>query len=162
MNRTESYTGTINALLLLLFLTGGVMMLLFGKDLALAQISLENAALWALGLILLADLVLCLTPLSLTLQPLLMLAFGSAACLEAQEILRGTDAGKTAMHLLLLFLLVASGFVLSGRGLFNALLLIRAVRSDPGVLGRSVKRTCVPVIFGIAVLFLLCRVLRFS
>ena len=43
MNRTESYTGTINALLLLLFLTGGVMMLLFGKDLALAQISLENA-----------------------------------------------------------------------------------------------------------------------
>ena len=134
MNRTESYTGTINALLLLLFLTGGVMMLLFGKDLAF----------------------------SLTLQPLLMLAFGSASCLEAQEILRGTEAGKTAMRLLLLFLLVASGFVLSGRGLFNALLLIRAVRSDPGVLGRSVKHTCVPVIFGIAVLFLLCRVLRFS
>ena len=85
---------------------------------------------------------------------------GSAACLEAQEILRGTEEGTIALRMMLLVLLVSSGFVLGGRGLFNALLLIRAIRGDPGVLGRSVKQTCVPLIFGIAVLFLLCRMLR--
>lgn len=161
MNRSESCIGAINAVLLLLFLTGGVTMLLLGADLAWVPLPLGNAALWAMGLILLADVAMSLTPLSLTIQPLLMLALGSSACLEAQEILRGTEEGTTAMRLLLLFLLVASGFVLGGRGLYNALLLIRAVRGDPGVLGRSVKQTCVPVIFGIAVLFLLCRLLRF-
>ena len=160
MNKSESCFGTINAMLLLLFLTGGVTMLLLGVDMAWLPVSPGNTALWTMGIILLADVAMCMTPLSLTIQPLLMLALGSTACLEAQEILRGTGEGSTAMRLMLLLFLVSSGFILGGRGLFNALLLIRAIRGDPCVLGRSVKRTCVPVIFGIAVLFLLCRMLR--
>lgn len=161
MNRREQCGGTINAVLLLLFLAGGITALLLGADMAWIPVSPDNAALWALGLILLSDIALCLSPLSLAVQPILMFAFGSAACLEAQEILRGTEPGKTAVRVILLAVLVSSGFVLGGRGLFNALLLIRTIRGDPGVLGRSVKLTCVPVFLGIAALFLLCRLLRF-
>ncbi|MDO4990747.1 MAG: hypothetical protein Q4E45_09615 [Eubacteriales bacterium] len=161
MNRKESCAGTINAVLLLLFLAGGVTALLYGDLATVIPVSPKDAALWAMGLILLADVLVCLTPLALALQPPLMFALGSAVCLAAQELLRGTAAGETGIRLLLLALLVPACFALAGRGLFNALLMIRSIRGEPGVLGRSVKHTCVPVLFGMAVLFLLCRFLRF-
>ena len=81
---------------------------------------------------------------------------------KAQEILQGTAAEDIGLRLLLLVLLVSACFALGGRGLLNALLLTRAIRRDPGLLGRSCKLSCVPVFFGIAVLILLCRLLLFS
>ena len=162
MNREETWDGAINAVLLLLFLAGGASMLLFGELPFRLPFSLSDTALWAMGLILLLELLMCLSPLALVLQPLLMFTLGSAACLAAQEILLGTAAEDLGLRLLLLVLLVSACFVLGGRGLLNALLLARAIRRDPGLLGRSCKLSCVPVFFGIAVLILLCRLLRFS
>ena len=160
MNREETWDGAINAVLLLLFLAGGASMLLLG-ELPFRPLSPRDTALWAMGLILLLELLMCLSPLALVLQPLLMFILGSAACLAAQEILLGTAVEELGLRLLLLVLLVSACFVLGGRGLLNALLLARAIRRDPGLLGRSCKLSCVPVFFGIAVLILLCRLLRF-
>ena len=160
MNREETWDGAINAVLLLLFLAGGAAMLLFRELPFRLPFSPNDTALWAMGLILLLELLMCMSPLALVLQPPLMFALGSAVCLAAQEILQGT-AGEALGLRLLLVLLVSACFALGGRGLCNALLLARAIRREPGVLGRSVKLTCVPALFGMAVLFLLCRFLRF-
>ena len=162
MNREETWDGAINAVLLLLFLAGGAAMLLFRELPFRLPFSPNDTALWAMGLILLLELLTCLSPLALMLQPPLMFALGSAACLAAQEILQGTAGEDLGLRLLLLVLLVSACFALGGRGLCNALLLARAIRRDPGLLGRSCKLSCVPGFFGIAVLILLCRLLRFS
>ena len=160
MNREETWDGAINAVLLLLFLAGGAAMLLFRELPFRLPFSPNDTALWAMGLILLLELLMCMSPLALVLQPPLMFALGSAVCLAAQEILQGT-AGEALGLRLLLVLLVSACFALGGRGLCNAPLLARAIRRDPGLLGRSCKLSCVPGFFGIAVLILLCRLLRF-
>ncbi len=162
MNRKEHCAGTINAVLLLLFLAGAVTVLFCWELPGMIWGALRDAALWVMMSILLADVLVCLSPLALALQPPLVFLLGSAACCESQAILQGTTAGKPASHLMLLLLLVPSCFMLGGRGLFNGLLLIRAIRSDPAVLGRSIKYTCVPVLFGTAVIYLLCRFLRYQ
>ena len=161
VNREETWDGAINAVLLLLFLAGGAAMLLFRELPFRLPFSPNDTSLWAMGLILLLELLMCMSPLALVLQPLLMFTLGSAACLAAQEILQGTAGEDLGLRLLLLVLLVSACFALGGRGLCNALLLARAIRRDPGLLGRSCKLSCVPVFFGIAVLILLCRLLRF-
>ena len=162
MNKKENCAGMINAVLLLLFLAGAVAILFCGDLTSRLPVCLNGSPLWVMGLILLTDVLMCLSPLSLAFQPLLIFTLGSAACAEAQRIMRGTAADEFPVHLLLLFLLVLSCFMLGGRGLYNALLMIRIVRRDPAVLGRSVKYTCVPVLFGLAVFYLLCRILRFQ
>ncbi|MCR5577359.1 MAG: hypothetical protein K6F56_10155 [Oscillospiraceae bacterium] len=158
--RHETASGTINALQLLFFL-GGALTLLFWEQAPIPD-SLQSgdAPLWVTGLVLCADVLLCMSPLALAVQPLVMCVLGAACCREAHMILQAP--GDAGIRLLLLLLLVPLCFLLGGRGIWNGLLLARVIRADPDGLGSSVRLGCVLAIFGLAALCLLGRILRYS
>lgn len=159
--RHEPSAGAINAMLLTLFLAGALCLLLC-KDAALpAFLTGEDAANYAMAFVLCAELMLCMSPLALLLQPPLMFLLGAACCKAARRLLSLESAAEIGARLLPL-LFVPLCFLLGGRGIWNALLLIRALRTDRNGLGRSVKYTCLLAILGLAALWLLLRSLRYS
>ena len=158
--KRESASGAINALQMLFFLAGALIVLFWEQAPIPEPLRSGDAPLWAMGLVLSADVLLCMSPLALAVQPLAISALGAAGCLEAQQILQAP--GDAGIRLLLLLLLVPLCFLLGGRGMWNGLLLARAIRADPGGLGSSVRLGCVLVIFGLAALCLLGRILRYA
>ena len=161
MPRREPSAGAINALLLILFL-GGALRLLLCKDTALPVfLSGEDAAYQAMGLILCAELFLCISPLALLVQPPLMFLLGGACCHAVSQLLSIESAADLGARLWPL-LLVPLCFLIGGRGIWNALLLVRILRTDRDGLGRSFLYTCILLIVGLAALWLLLGSLRYS
>lgn len=160
--RRERASGAINALLLLLFLGGAALLLLREDTPAAERLTSGHAALCCMGLVLCLDLLLCMSPLALLFQPVCMPLLGAACCREAVVILQAAAFSDVGLRLLLLLLLVPACFLLGGRGIWNALLLTRAIRADRDGLGSSVRLCCVLAIFAFAALCLLGRILRFA
>ena len=159
--RRETAAGVINALQLCLFLAGALTFLLW-KDAPVPDVLTKpDAALDLIALVLCIEAVLCLSPLALVFQPSALPLLGAASCLEARVILQG-ESGGVALRLLLLLLLVPLCFLLGGRGIWNALLLTRAIRTDPDGLGRSVRLSLILLSFAPAALWLLWRILRYA
>ena len=154
----ESVSGAINALLMLFFLAGALIVLFWAHLPIPERLRSGDAPLWAMGLVLCADVLLCMSPLAPAVQPFAMTALGAAGCLEAQSIM--LSPGDAGIRLLLLLLLVPLCFLLGGRGVWIGLLLARAIRADPDGLGSSVKISGFLAIFGLAALCLLGRVFR--
>lgn len=154
----ESASGAINALQMLFFLTGALIVLFREQAPIPERLQSGDAPLWTMGLVLCTDVLLCMSPLALAVQPIALSVLGAVGCLEAQRILQAP--GDAGIRLLLLLLLVPLCFLLGGRGVWNGLLLARAIRADPDGLGSSVRLSCVLAIFGLAALCLLGRILR--
>ena len=160
--RQERASGAINALLLLLFLGGAAAFLLREGALVPDALLSGDAVLWVMGLVLGLELLLCWSPLALLLQPLAMPLLGAACCREAGEILQAAAFSYGGPRLLLLLLLVPLCFLLGGRGIWNALLMARAIRADRDGLGSTFRLSCVLAVFGLAALWLLVWILRLT
>ena len=161
INKQEGAHGLINTGMLILFLSGALLYLLREEAFSAFWPASETTALRAIGLVLCVDILLSLSPLTFLLQPLAILTLGMASAKAAQFILIQPLAGQNASRLLFLLVSVPLCFALGGRGLWNALLLVKALRRDRCGLDCSLRRTCVLVLFGMAALWLLYRILRF-
>ena len=160
--RQEGAHGLINAGMLIVYLSGGALFLLREETVSTIWPASGFAELRVMGLVLCIDILLSLSPLAFMLQPPATLTLGMASAKTMQLIWGQPQSEQTAVRLLILLVSVPLCFALGGRGMWNALLLVKALRLDRDGLGSSLRLTCVLVLFGMAALWLVYRILRFA